>query len=121
LLHLVFIEEPEAHLHMQLQQVFIRKVLEIVTVDGEDAEFATSQVVVTTHSSHIVYERGFIPVRYFRRSGDGVGQQSDIPMPFAPAETQESQVLQRLGSSDYQPWHHIDRTDFLVLGPEQRA
>lgn len=78
LLHLVFIEEPESHLHMQLQQVFIRKVLEIVTVQGEDAEFATSQVVVTTHSSHIVYERGFIPVRYFRRSGDGVGQQSEV-------------------------------------------
>ncbi|TIN49356.1 MAG: ATP-dependent endonuclease [Mesorhizobium sp.] len=78
LLHLVFIEEPEAHLHMQLQQVFIRKILEIVTVEGEDAEFATSQVVVTTHSSHIVYERGFIPVRYFRRSGDGVGQQSEV-------------------------------------------
>jgi hypothetical protein len=78
LLHLVFIEEPEAHLHMQLQQVFIRKVLEIVSVEGDDAEFATSQVVVTTHSSHIVYERGFIPVRYFRRSGDGVGQQSQV-------------------------------------------
>ncbi|MBV9561158.1 MAG: AAA family ATPase, partial [Bradyrhizobium sp.] len=78
LLHLIFIEEPEAHLHMQLQQVFIHKVLEIVTVEGEDAEFATSQVVVTTHSSHIVYERGFIPIRYFRRSGDGVGQQSEV-------------------------------------------
>lgn len=78
LLHLIFIEEPEAHLHMQLQQVFIRKVLEIVKVEGEDADFATSQVVVTTHSSQIVYERGFVPVRYFRRSGEGAAQQSEV-------------------------------------------
>lgn len=78
LLHLIFIEEPEAHLHMQLQQVFIRKVLDIVRVEGEAAEYAKSQVVVTTHSSHILYERGFVPVRYFRRSGNGVAQQSEV-------------------------------------------
>lgn len=78
LLHLIFIEEPEAHLHMQLQQVFIRKVLEIVNIQGLEADFATTQVVVTTHSSHIVYERGFVPVRYFRRSGEGAGQVSEV-------------------------------------------
>lgn len=78
LLHLIFIEEPEAHLHMQLQQVFIRKVLEIVNIDGPEADFATTQIVVTTHSSHIVYERGFVPVRYFRRTGEGVGQGSEV-------------------------------------------
>ena len=78
LLHLIFIEEPEAHLHMQLQQVFIRKVLDIVNVEGEAADFATSQVVVTTHSSHIVHELGFVPIRYFRRSGSGTAQQSEV-------------------------------------------
>lgn len=78
LLHLVVIEEPEAHLHMQLQQVFIRKVLDILQVAGEEAQFATSQVVITTHSSHIVYERGFVPIRYFRRSGIGVVKQSEV-------------------------------------------
>jgi predicted ATP-dependent endonuclease of OLD family len=35
-LHLIFIEEPEAHLHAQLQQVFIRNVLDLMKEEGED-------------------------------------------------------------------------------------
>lgn len=66
-LHLIFIEEPEAHLHAQLQQVFIRNVLGLLKIDGEDDGAFTSQIVVTTHSPHILYERGFGPIRYFRR------------------------------------------------------
>lgn len=66
-LHLVFIEEPEAHLHAQLQQVFIRNVLELLKIDGEESSAFGSQVVITTHSPHILYERGFEPIRYFRR------------------------------------------------------
>ena len=66
-LHLIFIEEPEAHLHAQLQQVFIRNVLSLLKIAGEDDGAFTSQIVVTTHSPHILYERGFGPIRYFRR------------------------------------------------------
>lgn len=65
-LQLICIEEPEAHLHAQLQQVFIRHVLELVKDPGGDSAFHT-QIVITTHSPHILYERGFQPVRYFRR------------------------------------------------------
>jgi len=66
--HLVFIEEPEAHLHAQLQQAFIRKVMDILALKDNDGAHYTSQIVVTTHSTHILYERGFRPIRYFRRS-----------------------------------------------------
>lgn len=74
-LHLIFIEEPEAHLHAQLQQVFIRNVLDLLKIPGEDDGAYKSQVVVTTHSPHILYERGFAPIRYFRRHA-GEGEQS---------------------------------------------
>lgn len=71
-LHLIFIEEPEAHLHAQLQQVFIRNVLGLLEIEGEDDGAFVSQIVVTTHSPHILYERGFAPIRYFRRyTADG--------------------------------------------------
>ncbi|MBU1374645.1 MAG: ATP-dependent endonuclease [Alphaproteobacteria bacterium] len=66
-LHLIFVEEPEAHLHAQLQQVFIRNVLDLLKIEGEVGSAFSSQVVITTHSPHILYERGFEPIRYFRR------------------------------------------------------
>jgi AAA ATPase domain len=77
-LHLIFIEEPEVHLHAQLQQVFIRKVMEIIKIEGDEGEVYTSQFIVTTHSPHILYERGFKPVRYFRRSAIDAHQACDV-------------------------------------------
>lgn len=77
-LHLIFIEEPEAHLHAQLQQVFIRKVLDILAISEDDVPYCTSQLVVSTHSPHILFERGFRPIRYFRRTSDAGVQRSDI-------------------------------------------
>ena len=75
-LHLVFIEEPEAHLHTQLQQVFVNKVLDILIDD--DAENYSSQLILTTHSAHILYERGFKPIRYFRREHTGSQQSTTV-------------------------------------------
>jgi predicted ATP-dependent endonuclease of OLD family len=68
-LHLVLIEEPEAHLHAQVQQVFIRKAYEILRKHqdlGESSELST-QLVVSTHSSHVAHECEFACLRYFRR------------------------------------------------------
>ncbi len=76
-IHLVFVEEPEAHMHAQLQQTFVRKLTDLIPPDGSDG-FAT-QFVITTHSPHILYERGFTPIRYFRRSPEtGAKQTSTV-------------------------------------------
>lgn len=77
-LHLVFVEEPEAHLHAQLQQVFVNKILDILSDEADDPENYSTQIVLTTHSPHILYERGFTPIRYFRRESTGVGQSSEV-------------------------------------------
>lgn len=68
-LHLVLIEEPEAHLHAQVQQVFIRKAYSILRAHvnlGDDKKLRT-QLVVSTHSSHVAHETDFANLRYFRR------------------------------------------------------
>ena len=77
-LHLIFVEEPEAHLHAQLQQVFIRNVLDLLKIDSDGDGIFASQMVVTTHSPHILYERGFRPIRYFRRQKLGTEQLTEV-------------------------------------------
>ncbi|MGW2057435.1 ATP-dependent nuclease [Streptomyces sp. NPDC001840] len=60
-LQLLFIEEPEAHLHPQMQEAFIKNIQGfIASKPGWKV-----QVVITTHSSHIVASSGFESVRYF--------------------------------------------------------
>lgn len=67
-LHLVLVEEPEAHLHAQVQQVFIKKATTVLRNHTalEDSSFRT-QMIVSTHSSHIAHELNFSCLRYFRR------------------------------------------------------
>lgn len=68
-LHLVLIEEPEAHLHTQVQQVFIRQAHKILRnhVDLGGSDNFVTQMVVSTHSSHVAHECEFDSLRYFRR------------------------------------------------------
>ncbi|HVN96855.1 MAG TPA: ATP-dependent endonuclease [Syntrophorhabdaceae bacterium] len=67
-MHLVFIEEPEVHLHPQMQEVFIRKLGEIADVFAKEFNNGIRwpvQFVVTTHSTHIANEAPFRSMRYF--------------------------------------------------------
>lgn len=66
--HLLFIEEPEAHLHPQMQEVFIEQLEKITNLfpdlDGKNGQW-WPQFIVTTHSSHVANRTPFQNVRYF--------------------------------------------------------
>ncbi len=81
LCHLVFIEEPEVHLHAQVQQTFIRNIWDVLeaSADAEGDQGLVPQLIVTTHSSHILDATDFAKVRYFRRCRlDGDDQDAKI-------------------------------------------
>ena len=63
-INILFIEEPEAHLHPQMQEVFIRLVSSLLDTG--------SQLIITTHSSHVLSERQLKSLRYFKRINDRV-------------------------------------------------
>lgn len=69
LCQVIFIEEPEVHLHSQVQQTFITNIWKIIgdfaSRNFEEANIP--QLVVTTHSSHILEAIDFEKVRYFKR------------------------------------------------------
>jgi len=71
----VIIEEPEAHLHAQVQQVFVRKAYDVLREHPNlknNKNFST-QLIISTHSNHIAHEVDFKNIRYFkRRSGKTV-------------------------------------------------
>lgn len=96
-LHIVLIEEPEAHLHAQVQQVFIKKAYDVlrnheelqkqdeikkrieeeekdlekkteeVEKEQKNTSFLSTQMIVSTHSSHIAHEINFKCLRYFQK------------------------------------------------------
>jgi predicted ATP-dependent endonuclease of OLD family len=68
-LHLVLVEEPEAHLHAQVQQVFIKHAYDVLRnhKDLKGGHRLTTQLVVSTHSSHVAHATNFSSLRYFRR------------------------------------------------------
>lgn len=66
---MIFIEEPEVHLHAQVQQTFISNIWKVINESAEAAgePDLVPQIVITTHSSHIIEAADFEKVRYFQR------------------------------------------------------
>lgn len=65
-INLLFIEEPEAHTHPQMQYVFAKKIKDILKT------IQNLQGFITTHSAHIVSQCEFEDIRYFKLDKNNV-------------------------------------------------
>ncbi|GEC15824.1 AAA family ATPase [Nitrobacter winogradskyi] len=125
-LHLVLVEEPEAHLHAQVQQVFINKAYEVLRAhpDLGPTKLRRTQLVVSTHSSHVTHEVSFACLRYFRRLPAGMA--SRIPVSTVinlsevfGAEDETARFVTRYLRAQHADLFFADAA-ILVEGPAER-
>lgn len=66
--HLIFVEEPEAHLHPQMQEVFISQLNAAIgklSASYPNEAAWNVQFIISTHSPHVANAASFEAVRYF--------------------------------------------------------
>lgn len=67
-INLLFIEEPEAHTHPQMQYIFIKNIKALLKkgVNRSDGQRRILQYIISTHSSCIVADSDFDDIKYLR-------------------------------------------------------
>ena len=74
-INLLYIEEPEAHTHPQLQYIFIRNIKSHIKAHRKNLledKNKQLQILITSHSSHIVSECNFDDIIYLKKNGNTV-------------------------------------------------
>jgi predicted ATP-dependent endonuclease of OLD family len=126
LLHIVLIEEPEAHLHSQVQQVFIKKAYGVLRnhEDLKDKKNYNTQLIISTHSSYIAHEIDFACLRYFKRMSPEKDKDTpfsdvvNLSMIFGP-DDETSKFVSRYIKTTHCDLFFSDAT-ILVEGPAER-
>lgn len=76
-INLLFIEEPEAHTHPQMQSIFIKNIKQLLQSIKKETlrkinDQAVLQTIITTHSAHIVSDCDFDDIKYLKKSCLGI-------------------------------------------------
>lgn len=123
-LHLIFIEEPEAHLHPQMQEVFIDQLSSVAKLfpklDNNRLPW-WPQFAVSTHSSHVANRANFSAIRYFRVTDnhrDKNGRHSEV-LDLAVAEDLDKEFLHQYLTLTRSDLFFADKA-ILVEGTSER-
>lgn len=73
-INLLFIEEPEAHTHPQMQYVFIENIKTLLNqgIQRDDGQNRKLQTIISTHSAHIASKSDFHDIKYFKKENNRV-------------------------------------------------
>lgn len=107
--HIIALEEPEAHLHPQMQSVFIREISKAL----EHSDGVTAQVILSTHSSHMVSGSDFDPIRYFKRKGHEVSVRDLSALPLGKDDGTVLNFLRRYMKSTHCELFFADKAIFV--------
>jgi predicted ATP-dependent endonuclease of OLD family len=66
-INVLFIEEPEAHTHPQMQYIFIMNIKSVLRKQIVETQGFNLQTIISTHSAHIVSQCEFQDIKYFYR------------------------------------------------------
>ena len=94
-INLLFIEEPEAHTHPQMQYIFIKNIKDLLK-DGIDTNHKL-QYIVSTHSSHIVSESDFNDIKYLKIKNNSVvcNNLSNLEIEYSNSEDAEKDKIEK--------------------------
>jgi len=79
--HLVIVEEPEAHLHVQVQRNFSANALGLIRPREAVHSTLRSQLLISTHSSHLAHGNSFTRLRYVKRlpaAAEGIKPSTEV-------------------------------------------
>lgn len=94
-INLLFIEEPEAHTHPQMQYIFIKNIKDMLDEETKDQTtqepILNLQTIITTHSSHIASQSDFNDIKYFLKSSDSVESKnlSELELLYGTSEDEK--------------------------------
>lgn len=118
-LPILFLEEPEAHMHPQLQSSFVAYVEDFL---AREVGPGVVQVLITTHSAHVANTVEFNKVRYIRRHANHVECKSLGSFPRTGTEEEKKnhmEFLQKYMKLSYCDLFFCDKA-ILVEGATER-
>ena len=69
-INILYIEEPEAHTHPQLQYIFISHIKD--HIKGDEYSNINLQPIITSHSAHIVAKSNFDDIIYLKKQDNSI-------------------------------------------------
>ena len=116
--NLLFLEEPEAHMHPQMQYIFIHHIKEMLRTKSHDLG-VNLQTIISTHSPHIASQSEFCDIKYFDIVGKNCVKVKSIRDFMEEEKPENVKFLKRYLTVHNSELFFADKA-ILIEGPTER-